>query len=141
MISEIDTFVSAFGHLIGPHAHPGFTVIGQSRTALITGGLAIPTVPEDITLLLIREDAVEAGAMWCANGRFELRALAAVYIVQIIAVLGEELVVAGVKCQTVATRFQFRHAVVAFPILVARYVMRIESEVIRTFERLLTVRS
>ncbi|KYN18312.1 hypothetical protein ALC57_09419, partial [Trachymyrmex cornetzi] len=141
VISEIDTFVSAFGNLVGPHAHPSFTVIGQSGTALITGGLAIPTVPEDITLLLIREDAVEAGAVRRVDRRFELRALAAVYIVQIIAVLGEELVVAGVKCQTVAARLQFRHVVVAFPILVARYVMRIEPEVIRTFEGLLAVRS
>ncbi|KYQ60241.1 hypothetical protein ALC60_00649 [Trachymyrmex zeteki] len=141
VISEIDTFVSAFGHLVGPHAHPGFTVIGQSRTALIAGGLAIPTVPENVALLLIRENTVKAGAVRRADRRFELRAFAAVYIVQIIAVLGEELVVAGVKCQTVAARLQFPHVAIAFPILVARYVMRIEPEVIRTFEGLLTARS
>lgn len=119
MISEIDTFVSALRHLIGPHAHPGFTIVGQSRAALIAGGLAVPTVPEDVALLLIGEDAVEAGAVRRADGRFELRALAAVHVVQIIAVLGEELAVAGVKRQTVAARLQFRHVVVAFPIFVA----------------------
>lgn len=138
-ISEIDTFVSALGHLVGPHAHPGLTVVGQSGATLVAGGLAVPTVPEDVALLLVREDTVEAGTVRRADGRLELRALAAVHVVQIIAVLGEELAVAGVKRQTVAARLQFRHVVVAFPILVARYVVRIEPEVVRTFEGLLTV--
>lgn len=136
----IDTFVSALGHLVGPHAHPSFTVVGESGAALIAGGLAVPTVPEDVALLLVGEDAVEAGAVRRADGRFELRALAAVHVVQIIAVLGEELAVAGVERQTVTARLQFRHVVVAFPILVARYVIRIEPEVVRTFEGFLTVR-
>lgn len=118
MISEINTFVSTLGHLVGPHAHPGFTVVGQSRAALVAGGLAVPTVPEDVALLLVGEDAVEAGAVRRADGWFKLRAFAAVHVVQIIAVLGEELAIAGVKRQTVAARLQLRHVVIAFPILV-----------------------
>ncbi|TGZ57268.1 hypothetical protein DBV15_09868 [Temnothorax longispinosus] len=136
--TEINTFVSAFGHLVGPHAHPGLTVVGQSGAALVAGGLAVPTVPEDVALLLVGKDAVEAGTVRRGDGRFELRALAAVHVVQVIAVLGEELAVTGVKCQTVAARLQFRHVVVAFPILVARYVMRIEPEIVRAFEGLLS---
>lgn len=97
-LCEIDTFISAFGHLVGPHAHPGFTIVGQSRATLVTRGLAIPTVPEDIALLFVGEDAVQTGTVRRADGRFELRALAAVHVVQIIAILGEELAVAGVKC-------------------------------------------
>jgi len=68
LINEIGTFVSAFGHLVSPHAHPGFTVIGQSGAALVAGRLAVPAVPEDIALFLIREDAVQTGAMRCADG-------------------------------------------------------------------------
>lgn len=98
LINQIDTFVSAFGHLVGPHAHPGLAVVGQSGAALVTGCLAVPAVPEDIALLFVREDAVEAGAVRRADGWFELRALAAVHVVQVIAVLGEELAVAGVEC-------------------------------------------
>lgn len=97
-MGEIDTFVSAFGHLVGPHAHPGLTIVGQSGATLVARGLAVPTVPEDVALLFVGEDAVQAGAVRRADGRFELRALAAVHVVQIIAIFGEELVVAGVKC-------------------------------------------
>lgn len=107
---------------------------------MVTRGLAVPTIPKDVALLFVGEDAVEAGAVRRADGWFELRALAAVHVVQVIAVLGEELAVAGVKCETVAARLQFRHVVVALPILVARYVMRIEPEIVRTFEGLLAVR-
>lgn len=108
---------------------------------MVAGRLAVPAVPEDVALLLVGEDAVQTGAMRRADGRFELRALAAVHVVQIIAVLGEELVVAGVERKTVTARLQLRHVVVAFPIFVARYVMRIEPEVVRAFEALLSARS
>jgi len=80
-ISEIGTFVSAFGHLVGPHAHPGFTVIGQSGAALVARRLAVPAVPEDVAFLLVREDAIQTGAMRCADGWLELRAFAAVHVV------------------------------------------------------------
>lgn len=137
----IGTFVSAFGHLVGPHAHPSLTIVGQSGAALIAGRFAVPAVPEDVALLLVGEDAVEARAMRRADGRLELRALAAVHVVQVVAILGEELAVAGVESETVTARLQFRHVVVAFPIFVARYMVRIEPEVVRAFEGFLTARS
>lgn len=76
-----------------------------------------------------------------ADGWLELRALAALHVVQIIAVLGQELAVAGVKREAVTARLQLRHVVVAFPIFVARYMVRIEPEVVRAFEGFLTARS
>lgn len=140
-IRTIDTFISALGHLVGPHAHPSLTIVCQSGAALIAGRFAVPAVPEDIAFLLIGEDAVEAGAMRGTDGWLELRALAAVHVVQVIAVLGQELVVAGVKREAVSARLQLRHVVVAFPIFIARYMVRIEPEVVRAFERFLTARS
>lgn len=76
-----------------------------------------------------------------ADRRLELRALAAVHVMQVVAIFGEELAIAGVKRETVTARLQFCHVVVAFPIFVARYMVRIEPEVVRAFERFLTARS
>lgn len=98
---EFDTFVSAFGHLIGPHAHPSLAVVGQSGATLVAGRFAVPAVPEHVALLLVREDAVQADAVRRADGRLQLRSFAAVHVVQIVAVLSEELVIGGVKRQTV----------------------------------------
>lgn len=127
--------------MVGPHAHPGFTVVGQSGAALVAGRLAVPAVPKDVALLLVGEDAIESGTMRRADGWLELRALAALHVVQVVAVLGEELAVAGVERQTVTARLQFRHVVVALPVLVARYMMRVESKVIWAFEAVLTART
>lgn len=136
-----DTFVSTLWHLIGPHAHPGFAIVGQSGAALVARCLAVPAVPEDVAFLLVGEDAVEPGAMRRVDGRLELRSLATVHVVQVVAVLGEELAVGGVERQTIAARLQLGHVVVALPILVARTVVRVKSEVVRAFEVLLTARS
>jgi len=57
------TFVLALGHLISPHAHASIAIVGQSGGALVSGGLAVPAVPEHIALVLIGEDAVQAGAV------------------------------------------------------------------------------
>lgn len=95
------TFVSAFGHLVGPHAHPSLAVVGQSGAALVARRLAVPAVPEHVALLLVGEDAVQTGAVRRADGRLQLCPFAAVHVVQVVAVLGEELAVGGVERQAV----------------------------------------
>jgi len=45
--------------LIGPHAHSGFAVVGQTWRTLILAGLSSPTVPEGIALDVIGEDSVQ----------------------------------------------------------------------------------
>lgn len=72
-----------------------------------------------------------------ADRRFELRPVPAIHVVQIIAILGEELAIACVECEPIAASLQLRYIVVAFPIFVAGYVVGIETEVVRAFERFL----
>lgn len=76
-----------------------------------------------------------------ADGLLELRTLAAVHVVQVVAVLGEELAVGGIERQAVTARLQLRRIVVALPVLVARTVVRVEPEVVRAFEALLAARA
>lgn len=56
--TTIHTFMFALGDLISPHAYAGFSVVGKSRTALITGSFSVPAIPEDVAFGLIREDTV-----------------------------------------------------------------------------------
>lgn len=135
------TFVFALGHLVGPHADPSFAVVGQPGAALVPGRLAVPAVPEDVAFLLVGEDPVESRAMGRADRLLELRPVAAVYVVEVVAVFGEELAVARVEREPVTAGFQFGSVVVAFPVLVARYVVRVETEVVWAFERFLAVRA
>lgn len=72
-----------------------------------------------------------------ADRRLELRPVPAIHVVQIIAILGEELAIARVECEPIAASLQLRHIVVTFPIFVTGYVMGIETEVVRAFERFL----
>lgn len=67
---RIVTFILAFGNLIGPHAHTGFTVVGKTRRTLVTGSFTVPAVPEDVTLGVISEDTVQSSTMGSRNGRF-----------------------------------------------------------------------
>ena len=64
--------------------------------------------------------------------------VATLNVVQVIAVLCQELGVGGVECQSVATGLDFRHSAVAFPIFVARVTVGVESIVIRALEVLLS---
>jgi len=64
--------------------------------------------------------------------------VAAVDVVQVIAVLCQELGVGGVEGQSVATGLEFRDSAVAFPVLVARMTVGVESIVIRALEVLLS---
>ena len=64
--------------------------------------------------------------------------VAAVDVVQVIAVFCQELGVGGVECQSVATGLEFRDSAVAFPVLVARMMVGVESVVIRALEVLLS---
>lgn len=75
--------------------------------------------------------------MRCADCRLELRSVPAIHVVQIIAILGEELAIARVECESIAASLQLRHVVVAFPVFVTGYMMGIETEVVRAFERFL----
>ena len=64
--------------------------------------------------------------------------VAAVNVVQVIAVLCQELGVGGVESQSVATGLEFRGSAVTFPVLVARVTVGVESIVIRALEVLLS---
>ena len=123
--------------MIRPHADSGFAIVREPGAALVPGGFSVPAVPEHVAFLLVREDTVQAGTMGCVDGWLELRPLAAVDVVEVIAVFGEELAVARVERKTVAAGLYLRGVVVAFPVLVAGYVMGVESKVVWTFERLL----
>lgn len=54
------TFVPALRDLISPHTHAGFSVVSESRTALIAGSFTIPAVPEDVAFLFVSEDTVKS---------------------------------------------------------------------------------
>lgn len=158
MKGEKITFVFAFRYLVSPHADSGFAIVSQTRRALIPGRFTVPTVPEDVAFGLVGKDAVKTLAMrrgdWrlCSskiqltNCRFrcvprltQLRPVAAIDVVDVVAVLGEELGVAGVESQSVSARLQLRHVVVALVVLVAGRVMWVETEVVRTLEAILAV--
>jgi len=64
------TFVLALGDLISPHAHASIAIVSQSGGALVSGGLAVPAVPEHVALVLIGEDAVQAGAVGSGDWGF-----------------------------------------------------------------------
>ena len=64
--------------------------------------------------------------------------VAALDVVQVVTVLCQELGVAGVECQSVATGLEFRGSAVAFPVLVARVTVRVEPVVIGALEVLLS---
>lgn len=70
MVYAKHTFVFALGHLVGPHADTGITIVGQTGRALISGGFTVPAVPEHIAFVLIGEDAVQAGTVWRGDWRF-----------------------------------------------------------------------
>jgi len=61
------TFVLALRHLVSPHAHASIAIVSQSGGALVSGGLAVPAVPEHVALVLIGEDAVQARAVGGGN--------------------------------------------------------------------------
>lgn len=63
------TFNLALGDLVGPHADPGLSVVGETGRALVSTSLSVPTVPEGVALHLIREDSVESWAVGCADWR------------------------------------------------------------------------
>lgn len=56
-------FVSAFWHLVSPHADARLAVVGQSGGALVAARLSVPAVPESVALVLVGEDAVQPGAV------------------------------------------------------------------------------
>ena len=130
----IPTFDLALRDLISPHAHASLSVVSESGTALVLGGFSVPAVPESVALLLVGENTVQPRTVGRAYGRLELAALAAIDVVQVVAVFREELAVRRVERQTVAARLQFGGVVVALPVLVARLVVRIETVVVWAFE-------
>lgn len=127
-------FVSALGYLIGPHADTRFAIVGESGGALVPGGLSVPAVPEDVAFGLIGEDAVQPFAVSGGDRIFQFRPLAALDVVDVIAVFGQEFRVARVEGQTVSAGLQLGDVVVALPVLIAGDVMWVEAEVVRAFE-------
>jgi hypothetical protein len=71
------------------------------------------------------------------RGLTELRPVAAVHVVDVVAVLGEEFGVAGVEGEPVPASLQLGDVVVALPVFVAGAVVWVEAEIIGTFEVLL----
>lgn len=64
----------------------------------------------------------------------QLGALAALNVVQVVTVLRQEFIVAGIKGQTVSARLQLRCVVVALPVFVAAAIVWVETEVVGAFE-------
>lgn len=64
------TFDLALWDLVSPHADTGVPVVGQAGGALVAARLSVPTIPEGVTLDLVREDTVQSGAVGCADGGF-----------------------------------------------------------------------
>lgn len=50
----------AFWDLVSPHADTGFSVVGETGRALVSGGFTVPTVPEYVAFGFISEDAVQS---------------------------------------------------------------------------------
>lgn len=57
---------------------------------------------------------------------------------QVVTVLGQVFGVCRVESETVAAGLQLGHVVVTLPVLVAGAVMRVEAEIVRTLEALLS---
>lgn len=72
--------------------------------------------------------------MWRADGGFKLRPVAALYVMEVVAVFGEELAVARVERESVTAGLQFRDVVITLPVFVAGYVVGVETEVVGAFE-------
>lgn len=66
--------------------------------------------------------------------------LAALNVVEVVAVLSQVFRVGGVEGETVAASLEFSDTVVTLPVLVARDMVGVEAEVIGTFEGLLSDR-
>ena len=137
----INTIISAFWNLISPHANSSFSVISETRTALISGGFSVPAIPENVTFLLISKNTIKSGTMGCADSWFQLRPFSTLNIMQVIAIFCEEFCIGGIECQTVTTSFQFCYIIITFPVFVTRNVMWIKPEVVWTFETLLRPRT
>lgn len=54
---------------VGPDADALLVVVGEAWRALVLGGLAVPAGVEDATVGVVREEAVEAGAVGRRYGR------------------------------------------------------------------------
>jgi hypothetical protein len=71
------------------------------------------------------------------NWWFNFGTVSTVYIVQIVAVLGQVFVVGGIERQTVAAFLQLGHTVVTLPVFVAGQIVWIEAVIVGAFETLL----
>jgi len=63
------TFNLAFGYLVSPHAYSGFPVVSETGRTLIPAGLSVPTIPENVTFLLIGENSVQPRAVRSTDSR------------------------------------------------------------------------
>lgn len=57
----------------------------------------------------------------------------------VVAIFCQVFWVTGIKGQSISAGFQFGHVVVAFPVLVAGSGVWVESEIVRTFETVLSI--
>jgi len=127
--------VAAFD-LIGPHADPGVGIIGQTGGTGVTIGLSIPTGPEDVTLLFICENSIQAWAIGRGNWWLEVHAVTAIDVVQVITVLGQELGITGVEAKSISTSLEFGDVILALVVLITRLFVGIEAVLMRAFELL-----
>jgi hypothetical protein len=70
----------------------------------------------------------------------ETRPVGAVHVVQVVAILRQELGVSGVEGQTVAARLELGDATVALEVLVTRMRVRVEPVVVWALEAVLSQR-
>jgi hypothetical protein len=68
----------------------------------------------------------------------ETRPVAAVHVVQVIAVLRQELGVGGVECQSISARLELRDAAITLEVLVIRMRVGVEAIVVGALEAVLS---
>lgn len=84
------TLISAFWHLVSPHADTRFTVVGKSRAALVFRCFAVPAIPEGVAFFIISEYTIETLTMGCGDWWFKLASLAAFNIVNVITIFSQK---------------------------------------------------
>jgi hypothetical protein len=90
----------------------------------------------------IRDVAVEPASSPCLNVAVltETRPVTAVHVVQIVAILRQELGVGGVECQSISARLELGDAAVALEVLVTGMSVRVEPVVVWALEAVLSQR-
>ena len=128
----------ALGDLVRPGADPGLRIVGQAGGAVVPVGEAVPAVVERRAVVGIGEGSVQPRAVRGRDGRLQVGPVAAVDVVQVVAVLGR---VGGVDVgegEAVAAQLEGGPTLRALPVFVTAEQMGVITlELIRTAEVIL----